>query len=62
MPTIFTKCAVTGRPINTGIEIDDDSFARLPDVVARVRCPHCGGEHEWTKAMAWVVGDDELPP
>jgi hypothetical protein len=46
----------------TRIEIDEDSFARLPDVVALVRCPHCGSEHEWTKEMAWVIGDDELPP
>ncbi len=49
MPKIFTNCLVTGQPIDTGIEIDDGSFARLPDFVGKIFCPHCGTEHEWSK-------------
>ena len=52
MPKIFTTCLVTGQPIDTGIEIDDGSFARLPDFVGKIFCPHCGTEHEWSKDKA----------
>jgi hypothetical protein len=59
MPKIFTSCLVTGQPIDTGIEIDDASFAGLPEFVSRVFCPHCGSEHEWSKATARVVDGDK---
>jgi hypothetical protein len=41
---ILTPCSVTGRMIDTGIEIEKSSFARLPSFVGRIACPHCGGE------------------
>jgi hypothetical protein len=59
MAKIFTPCLVTGQPINTGIEIDESSFGRLPNLIARVFCPHCNIEHEWTKEKAWVTEDDK---
>ncbi|MBX9828082.1 MAG: hypothetical protein K2Y27_24200 [Xanthobacteraceae bacterium] len=60
---ILTPCDVTGRMIDTGIEIDKSSFARLPSFVGRIGCPHCGGEHEWSKHTAKVVdGDGSVPP
>lgn len=59
---ILTPCDVTGWMIDTGIEIDKSSFARLPSFVGRIGCPHCGGEHEWSKATAKVVdGDGSVP-
>jgi len=60
MPTVFTTCPVSGQPIDTGIDIDDASFARLPDFVGKIFCPHCGTEHEWSKDNARVV-DGETP-
>ena len=60
MPKIFTTCLVTGQPIDTGIEIDEASFALLPAFVGKIFCPHCGGEHEWSKETARVV-DGEQP-
>jgi hypothetical protein len=60
MPKVFTTCLVTGRPIDTGIDIDDGSFARLPDFAGKIFCPHCGTEHEWSKDNARVV-DGETP-
>lgn len=60
---ILTPCSVTGRMIDTGIEIEKSSFARLPSFVGRIGCPHCGGEHEWSKETAKVVdGDGSAPP
>jgi hypothetical protein len=60
MPKVFTTCLVTGQPIDTGIDIDEGSFARLPDFVEKIFCPHCGTEHEWSKDNARVV-DGETP-
>jgi hypothetical protein len=54
MAKIFTDCPVSGQPIDTGIEIDADSFASLKSFVGRVYCPHCDIEHGWTKDRAWV--------
>ena len=59
MPKIFAACLVTGQPIDTHIEVDDASFALLPDFVGRIFCPHCGREHEWSKATARVVDGDK---
>jgi len=58
MPKVFTSCLVTGQPIDTGI--DDGSFARLPDFVGKIFCPHCGTEHDWSKDKARVM-DGEAP-
>jgi len=58
MAKIFTTCVVTGKPIDTGIEIDEASFDRLPDFVGHAFCPHCGSEHEWGKHNAWLVDGD----
>jgi hypothetical protein len=55
VPKIFTTCLVTGQPIDTGIEIDEASFARLPIFLGKVFCGHCGTEHDWTKEKAWIV-------
>jgi hypothetical protein len=61
MPAVFTECPVTGQPIDTGIDMDEVSFRRLPRFVGRVFCPHCQREHEWTKDKAWVKRLDEPP-
>jgi hypothetical protein len=62
MAKIFTSCLVTGQPIDTGIEIDEASFARLPNLLANVFCPHCDTEHQWTKDKAWVEDGDKRSP
>jgi hypothetical protein len=55
MAKILTDCLATGQPIDTGIEIDEVSFTRLPTFVGKVFCPHCGTEHQWSKDKARVV-------
>lgn len=54
MATICTSCPNTGREVSTGIEIDHDSFAAMPDVMTRVNCPHCGEHHNWSKHNAFL--------
>jgi hypothetical protein len=54
MATICTSCPNTGRAISTGIETDADSFLAIPEVIIRVRCPHCGEEHNWSKHNAFL--------
>jgi hypothetical protein len=53
MATLLIKCPHTGKAISTGIEIDPDSFADLPDVLSHV-CPECGLEHAWWTREAWL--------
>jgi hypothetical protein len=54
MASVMIVCPETRREIYTGIETDEASFARLPDVISRTQCPICGGEHLWTKGNAWL--------
>jgi hypothetical protein len=60
MPKIFVICLVTEQPIDTGIEIDEATFARIPDFAGKIFCPHCGTEHVWAKENARLV--DDTPP
>jgi hypothetical protein len=60
MSKVFTTCLVTGQPIDTGIDIDETSFERLPDFTGKIFCPHCGTEHEWSKDKAQLI--DDAPP
>jgi hypothetical protein len=60
MAKIFTTCPVSGQAIDTGIDIDEASFAKLPNVLGQAFCIHCGTEHGWTKEQAWMA--DGIPP
>jgi hypothetical protein len=54
MASVMIACPQTRREIYTGIETDEASFAKLPDVPSRTRCPVCDQEHVWTKENAWL--------
>jgi hypothetical protein len=54
MASVMIACPETRREIYTGIETDDASFARLPDVPSRTQCPICGHEHVWSRESAWL--------
>lgn len=60
MGTVVIQCAVTGRDFAVGIETDEYSFATLPDLRLKARCPHCGADHTWSPRQArlqlYVVG------
>ena len=55
MAKLFTDCTVSGKPIDTGIEIDEVSFSRLPSFAGKIFCPHCQKEHDWSKDKARVI-------
>ena len=51
MASVMIVCPETRREIYTGIETDEASFAKLPDVLSRTQC---GQEHAWTRQNAWL--------
>jgi hypothetical protein len=55
MARVVARCPITGQDIDVRIDTDEASFARIPDFVARVFCPHCSIEHEWSKERARVI-------
>jgi hypothetical protein len=54
MRTIMIKCPKTDRWISTGIDVHPDSYAGIPDTVAKTRCPACGQNHSWSKKDAMI--------
>jgi hypothetical protein len=60
MGVLMLKCPTTDREFSTGIEIDRDSFNKLPDTVTRAHCRYCGLTHAWwTREARWV---SSIPP
>jgi hypothetical protein len=53
MTALMIRCPQTGRTIYTGIETDQVSLDKAPDVPMHTRCPECGREHMWWKREAW---------
>jgi endogenous inhibitor of DNA gyrase (YacG/DUF329 family) len=57
MSVLKVRCPETGREVSTGIEIDPESFANLPDTLPVSNCPFCGLDHAWLKCDARFVQD-----
>jgi hypothetical protein len=55
---MFSSCPVTGQPLDTGEEIDEASFARLPTLVGTMFCVHCSAKHDRSTDRAWIVDGD----
>lgn len=62
MARIYTPCEVTGKLIDTGIEIERPSFAMIPAFTGKIACPHCSAEHEWSKDTAQIVDGEIAAP
>jgi hypothetical protein len=54
MGILLIKCSHTGRPVSTGIEVDQESFLALPDTLSYLACPECGLSHAWWTREAWL--------
>jgi hypothetical protein len=64
MGVLMVRCPETGSEVSTGIEIDQESFARLPDKLVSWKCPLCAREHPWLKCDAKFIGNvlgEEFP-
>ena len=60
MAVLLIKCPQTGRSISTGIEIESETFATLPDVPSHLKCPECGLDHAWWTREAWLEDTTEV--
>jgi hypothetical protein len=59
MGVLMVRCPNTGQEVSTDIDIDPESFSRLPDKLPSWKCPLCGLEHVWLKCDARFV--EEIP-
>jgi hypothetical protein len=57
MGALMIKCPITGHEFSTGIQIEEDSLERLPEIMAKSRCPHCGGDHVWWTRESHLMPD-----
>jgi len=55
MAQVIAKCPLTGHYLFMGIDVDADSFARLPDPFLRKFCPFCACDHAWHKKDSKLV-------
>jgi hypothetical protein len=46
MTPLTFRCPKTGKAIDSGIEIDEDSIPTVLTTAVMVACPHCGECHE----------------
>ena len=51
-------CPATGNEVDTGIDVDPQSFAGLPRDTISFSCPHCDEPHVLAGVQAWL-GDVE---
>ncbi len=58
MPRLKIICPVTAEAVDTGITINEESFAALGDDT-KFWCPHCAKSHRIDEVMGWLLGDIE---
>jgi hypothetical protein len=58
MGILMIRCPSTGRAVSIGIEIEQQTFDRLPDISSGMVCSLCGQEHRWNKRDAWLADVD----
>ena len=59
MAVLNFMCPVTGRRVDTGLELDPKSFASLPRDSTELACPACEQLHILAGVSAWL---GELEP
>jgi len=57
MSTLMFACPNTRQPIMTGIAADDFTLTCLGPIKLRVRCVHCGTDHELRMKYGVLVDD-----
>jgi endogenous inhibitor of DNA gyrase (YacG/DUF329 family) len=61
MAMVMLTCPKTGKPVPTGIETDEQSFAALMGAItgkgrpSNVPCPHCDKTHSWSSGSAYLM-------
>ena len=54
MAALKFLCPETGNVVDTEIDLDATSFARLPSEDTRLACPHCEQPHILAGVYAWL--------
>ena len=60
MGVLVIKCPNTGQPFSTGIHVDGETLARVPQEFTHTHCPYCKLNHSWLPREAQLV--DAIPP
>jgi len=60
MGVLLIRCTKTGRQFSTGIHVDAETLARVPQEYTHTHCPHCKSYHFWLPREATLV--DAIPP
>jgi hypothetical protein len=60
MAVLMVTCPTTHREFSSGVNINEDSFERLPKTAGKVLCPHCGHVHIWWPREAALA--HRVPP
>jgi hypothetical protein len=47
MGVLAIKCPTTGQPFSTGIHVDGETLARVPQEFTHTHCPYCKWNHSW---------------
>jgi hypothetical protein len=45
---------MTGNEVDTGLDLDAQSFAGLPRDTTELSCPHCDAPHVLAGVSAWL--------
>jgi hypothetical protein len=45
MALLKFNCPTTGREVDTGVDLDAQTFAALPRTITTLTCPHCEKPH-----------------
>ncbi|MGA7772684.1 MAG: hypothetical protein WCA25_07030, partial [Pseudolabrys sp.] len=55
MGLLLIRCPKTGRDFSTGIHVDAETLARVPQEFTQTRCPYCKTQHFWLPREAKLV-------
>jgi len=58
MSVLKFVCPGTGNVVDTGMELDAQSFSHLPRNIATLGCPHCEHPHLLAHVQAWLGNID----
>lgn len=47
MPALTVRCTKCSRPVETGYNVDFDTFLTLTETERTVECPHCEQTQTW---------------
>jgi hypothetical protein len=59
MPEVLIRCPQTGKDVPTGIILDAEVFLKANLHDKEAHCPHCGRQHHWEQADAYLRNPPE---